>query len=274
MRLLINTCVLSLALLFAIPSGAQHRPQLMVLGSGHFDNPGRDMHNVKVDDVLTPERQRQIQQAVDALARFKPTRVAIEAPPSAQAKWSARYAAYRASKYTLTRDEREQIGLRLAAQMNLADVDAVDYTDGPPGPEASYDFPAYAAAHGRQAEMDGLGAAGEKMVASLSAYLATHTILECLQSVNTPQTRAEGNQMYFRFLRMDDDAGHPGASWVGGWHARNLIIVENVRRRAKPDDRVVLLFGAGHSYLLTQFATESGAFEMVEPNKFLGSPKP
>jgi hypothetical protein len=33
---------------------------------------------------------------------------------------------------------------------------------------------------------------------------------------------------------------------------------------AQPSDRVVVIYGAGHAYLLRQFARESGAFRLVD----------
>jgi hypothetical protein len=58
----------------------QNRPELLVLGSGHFSNTGRDVINDKVDNVLTSRRQGEIAAVADQLAAFHPTRVAIEWP--------------------------------------------------------------------------------------------------------------------------------------------------------------------------------------------------
>ncbi|MEO1047732.1 MAG: hypothetical protein AAFW59_05330, partial [Pseudomonadota bacterium] len=49
--------------------------QVMVLGLYHFDNPGADMVNSKVDDMLTPNRQREIEALVESLASWKPTKI-------------------------------------------------------------------------------------------------------------------------------------------------------------------------------------------------------
>ena len=43
--------------------------QVMVLGSYHFDNPGRDVVNIKADDVRTPKRQRELAAAGFGSAR-------------------------------------------------------------------------------------------------------------------------------------------------------------------------------------------------------------
>jgi hypothetical protein len=74
------------------------RPTLMVLGSVHLGNPNHDLHDADVDDVLAPERQRQIRAVVDALAAWKPTRVAVEWLHKDQAKLDQRYADYRAGR--------------------------------------------------------------------------------------------------------------------------------------------------------------------------------
>jgi hypothetical protein len=63
---------------------------VLFLGTYHMDNPGRDMMNLQVDDVLAPKRQREIAELVDDLARFRPTKILIEAEygnPEAQTKY-------------------------------------------------------------------------------------------------------------------------------------------------------------------------------------------
>ena len=52
--------------------------QVMIVGSFHMDNPGHDVYNLKVDDMLAPRRQTEIEALARSLARFKPDRVAVE----------------------------------------------------------------------------------------------------------------------------------------------------------------------------------------------------
>jgi hypothetical protein len=46
---------------------------LMILGSHHLDNPGRDHVNFQADDVLSAKRQREVRQLVALLKQFRPT---------------------------------------------------------------------------------------------------------------------------------------------------------------------------------------------------------
>ena len=116
----------------------------MVVGMPHLANHGRDVINTKVDDVLAPQRQREIEAIVEGLAAYRPTRIVVEYPVTRQAELDQRYAAYRAGRYALTRDETDQIGLRLAARLQLPRVHAADWNGMPPGDEASMDWDTYA----------------------------------------------------------------------------------------------------------------------------------
>jgi hypothetical protein len=49
------------------------RPQVMLVGTYHFANPGQDIHNVKAVDVLTAERLRELGNVIAALGKFAPT---------------------------------------------------------------------------------------------------------------------------------------------------------------------------------------------------------
>jgi len=41
-------------------------------------NPGLGMYNVRADDVLSSKRQQQIQEVVERLKLFNPTKIAVE----------------------------------------------------------------------------------------------------------------------------------------------------------------------------------------------------
>src|SRR5438270_9352801 len=82
MRVFLNACLaacLSTNLLAQSPTPAPTRIQVMVLGTYHFDNPGQDLHNMKVDSVLTPAKQAELADVASRLAKFNPTKIAVEA---------------------------------------------------------------------------------------------------------------------------------------------------------------------------------------------------
>ena len=246
------------------------RPAIMVVGVAHFDNPSRDVVNTKVDDVLTPKRQKEIAAIVDQLATFHPTHVAVEWAATRQDKLDARYAAYRAGTYTLSRDELDQLGLRLAAKLGLPRVDAVDWQDEPPGKDEDYDFTAYPNTPDAKARYAALS--DPKRGERDSAKLRGMTLGAYLRDLNDPASLANDNAIYFDFAMLGDDQKAPGANWVGSWHMRNLrIFAKLVRVADKPSDRVLVIYGAGHGFLLNEFAQQSHAFKVVSPEPLLAA---
>ncbi|MFC7499815.1 DUF5694 domain-containing protein [Enterovirga sp. GCM10030262] len=242
------------------------RPAMLVLGTPHFDNPGRDIVNQKIEDVLTPGRQREIEAIVERLAAFRPTHVAVEWRSSRQEKLDQRYADYRAGRYQLSRDERDQIGLRLAARLGLDRVHAVDWNEMPPGEEADYDFLAYAQQNGLAESFDKARAAKQAQANRETGRMRCTNVAAWLRNLNTPEARRESHRAYYDIALVGDAQTNPGANWVGSWYGRNLKIFANLVRLAdRPEDRVVVIYGAGHGPLLAQFAEESGAFEVVDP---------
>jgi len=249
------------------------RPSLLVLGVSHFANPGADRVNVKVDDVLAPARQSEIEAVVEALAAYKPTHVAVEFPVDQQDKLDARYRDYLAGKYTLTRNEVDQIGLRLAARLGLPRVDAADWNEFPPGTEADFDYIVWANQHNEQERLERVSNSSRAAAKEAEALLARSTIGEYLCALNKPEALARNAQVYLDIALYGDAKVNPGAVYTGNWYARNLRVFANLVRIApKPEDRIVAIYGAGHKPLLDRYGAESRAFKVDDAREVLRCP--
>ena len=178
-----------LILAFVIPqiawSQAGPRPEILVLGTYHMANPGHDVHNMQADDVLAPKRQQEIAQLIAVLKKFNPTKIAIESDVSG-GRVTKEYADYLAGKYTLSPNEIDQIGYRLAKELRHSTVYPVD-ADG--------DFPYlrvvnYAKANGLQSKFDAIQARTGQRVKAQGDFLASHTVLETLQYMNSDSLAA------------------------------------------------------------------------------------
>jgi len=236
--------------------------RVMIVGDFHMSNPGRDLHNVTVDDVLSQARQAQIVAVTDALARFKPTVVAAEWPADIAA---TRYADYRAGKLAPSHNEVVQLGFRLADKMNLPAFAGID-VDG----EFPYEaVQTYAKAHGQSVWLDAAGAQVEAMVRRQDELLKTGTVGATLRWLNDPALIAKGNDFYRATLHVGGGAEQPGAELMTAWYRRNFLICANLVQLAKPGDRIVVFYGSGHTFLLRQCVREMPGFELVEPNAYL-----
>ena len=243
---------------------ASQRPALLVVGTAHFGNPGRDLLNPAVDDVLSPSRQAQIASVVQQLVAFRPTRVVLEWPATQQNQLDRTYADYVAGKAQLGRTEKEQLGLRLAKLAGLDHVEAVDWNGLPPGPQDQYEWDAYGNAHGQRDVVSAI--LDPSKLSALNVPLDKGTDLSTwLLQINSDAALAANHRFYFDIPMIGDADFQPGANYVGQWYARNLRIFANITRIAtRQDDRVVVIYGFGHAYLLRQFARESGAFRVID----------
>lgn len=256
------------------PAVPVEQPKLLIVGSPHLANNNRDMVNPRIEDVTTPDRQREIAALVDGLARFKPTRIAIEWKADDQAGLDRRYADYRAGRLTVGANERDQIALRLAAKLDLARVDAIDWNDNAPGPDEAYDFSGWAERNGQAGPLKELIAVGQANINAQTARWRCQPITQWYRDLNTPAELATLHRAYYEIARIGDGRESPGAAWVGAWYGRNLRIFNRLTSNARPGDRVLVLYGAGHAYLLNQFARESGVFSVVDPLSFLPVQQP
>lgn len=235
---------------------------VMIVGTFHMANPGRDIYNLKVDDMLAPKRQAEIEAVTKTLARFRPNRVAVE--------WSAddverQYPRYLDGTLAPTASERVQLGFRLGRLVGAKGVYGVDVDGDFPYPELK----AYAEAHG-QAGL--LTEAGKKIMRTLDeeqAALKEHGVAGILRLLNDPARIAADQGHYRDYLRIGGKDGQPGVDVLTGWYRRNLTICANLIQLAKPGDRIVVIYGAGHAFLLRQCVTETPGFRLVEANDYL-----
>lgn len=110
-------------------ASAQDRPPVLLIGSGHWSNPGKDMIAPEFDDMLSSHRQREIADCIERLATFAPTKVALEVSGERTDQLQNAYQRYREGTFTLGADERHQLGLRLAAACGHDRIHGIDWHD-------------------------------------------------------------------------------------------------------------------------------------------------
>ena len=267
------------ALLAPLPALAQTPApepiQVMVLAAPHLDNPGRDVHNARMDPVTTPQKQAELAAIADALAAFQPAAIAIESlAPDPSTLLDAGWPAYRPEHLLENPDERVQIGYRLAQVADVSRVYAIDEKDreGEPSYFPYGDMLAWIEANGRTEELAELGETTRAFLAYIEQRQATHTLGALLAEINARDhpMAAGGNASYYRFLAFGGDDDYPGAELNGRWYTRNAVIFAKLIQVAEPGDRVVVIFGAGHAAWLRHFVETTPGFELVEPGDYLG----
>lgn len=255
-------------LTLSLAGAAQEKPraEILVLGTYHMANPGHDIYNMQADDVLAPKRRQEIAQVLAVLKKFKPTKIAIESEVGSK-KRPQEYADYLAGKRTLTQNEIEQIGYRLAKELGHKTIYPVD-VDG--------DFPMtrvvnWAKANGKGAEFEAHSSAWGKRVQEQDAFLKSHTILEMLSFMNGDQRIAEDMALYFGVVPYGEPWEYAGPDLLAAWYQRNIRIYHNIRALAtSPNDRILVIYGAGHLGWLQQDISNDASVKLRKLAEFAG----
>lgn len=274
-----NPLVLTvLGLVSALPAPAAEEAaiQVMVLGSYHMGNPGRDVHNLEADDVLAPRRQKELAELAQRLARFRPTKIAVEVPASEAGDDGARdrkhsgfvhrYQEYLAGEMEPSRNEVVQVGFRLAKKLGHERVYPIDAQ----GPFPYGSVVQWAEKNGQQAILEAGTRQAQSMLGEMAEWLSSKSLVECFAHFNAPAQIRRTQEAYIGYL-LPVGAGdeYPGADLVEGWYGRNLRIFANLGRIAEPGDRILVLYGLGHAHYLRQLTLEAPGFELVEPTAYL-----
>ncbi len=245
------------------------KPTLVVLGTYHMGTPGNNVINGKVDDISTPERQKQIVELVEKLKKFKPTKIAVECDVEDDAKTQEIYDKYLSGRYELTKNETNQIGFRLAKNLDHKKVYCVDWGIFPDDP--LYNYGKYAA---KDAELDkflkGVFQKIKERISAESEKLSKLSVTDQLVLLNQPDRIEKDHQDYFDIMRIGRGAEYVGANYLSWWYGRNMKILTNIIRITdSPNDRILIIYGAGHNKLLNQLAKESDFYNVESPLKYL-----
>lgn len=249
-------------------------PKVLLVGTFHMDYPNLDAHVTSKDDqvdVNDKKRRAEMLELLDYLARFRPTKIAIE-------RWSSsneneKYAEYLAGERELGRNEIHQIGYRMGKRFGHKELVLSDaatlintlYND--PRNEAmipmldsiyeGWDF---------SSEDNKISQRYRQLYELEDKAMAGNTLLEIFKYENDPHRIRRGHGAY---LVGDFELGESrGADALAmHWYARNLRIYRNIQRSVtSPEDRILVLYGAGHLGILRQQFESSPEFELVDFN--------
>lgn len=256
--------------------GDRKLPQVLLLGCFHFDYPGLDAHKTPKEnevDVLAPERQKEMEALLDVILLFRPNKLVMETQGG---ELMRRYHTHQRENTALGRNEYYQIGFRVMDRMHLDTLYAADadplMSDLYSGPDsltyrpwldslyAGWDWGGEDIASARYKEL----------YDAQDRFAHDHTLLETFLSLNDDHTldRSFGAYLNGGFL-LDR---YRGADILSiHWYNRNLRIFRNIQHiTTSPEDRILVLFGAGHMGILKHLFACTPEYTLVRLADLLG----
>lgn len=232
--------------------------EVLVLGVFHF------IQAPSYNAVDKPEQQKEIEALTNSLARFNPNKIVLEYLPEEQSHFDSLYQAYRNGKHELTVNERQQIGFRLADRLNHHSVYGIDYKR-PWGMDtvmtwAKRNQPEFIDFvqqwRNKHAQVDSV-MHHNYSISQILSFTATDTFLNSVQ------------EMRMRTLEVGAGQNYIGLEPVSSVYKRNTRIFANLMKIAEAGDRILIVYGAGHSYYFNEFIDQHPYTTLVDPQNYL-----
>lgn len=254
------------------PFKAQKKSRVMILGTFHFNDGGHDAFKPRFTvDIRSVKRQAEVGKLVALLAKFKPTKVAIESMPQRQKFHDSPYTEFINKRYEPGENEIYQVCYRLAAMMGHKKLYTIDAPAR--GFEDEINVDSFAVVHQQQQYADSLYS---KMFFALYARddsmksvlpLRTSLVYE-----NNPERLSLGLGHYLiGNFKVGADGYYPGADNAMYWWNRNLRIFSNILRlaAASKEERIFVMIGSGHLQILRLLAMACPEIEFVDAYDYL-----
>lgn len=256
-------CSLSAFLAISV-IGQESKTKVVLLGCFHFDNPGLDVAKFENANILSDKRQKEVMEVVELLKKFNPDKIFVEVPVELQARLDSNINKYKAGQFTLRGSETHQLGYRLAKDLNLSTLYAVDYKDA----QFPFDSLVRSATEAKQFDLLGyMKRSIDSIQNDFNESLKKNTIRELLLNQNTDASAQMQVGAYFDFLITGKEGNHVGSYLTSEWWRRNMIIYENILKRLDgKEKKILVIFGAGHTALLKEMMKYNKKFELLPVN--------
>lgn len=240
------------------------KPKVMLLGTFHFEG-SSDIVQIKSGQLTSDKKQQEIADVVEKITKFKPTKVAVEIKKKYNDKLNKNYLDFLNDSFTLTLNEVHQLGFRISRNQQLKAIYAIDWMENVDnrGIGDVFDW-------AKENQPSLFNAIMNQYINQLEPEISDLSISEALKLFNQDKQSKKEQEAYMQIARIGIDDEYIGIDWLRWWYQRNLIIYKNIIDLIESEDeRILLIIGAGHRYLINQFLTESGTVDIIDPNQYL-----
>ncbi|MDF2672007.1 MAG: hypothetical protein K0R09_272 [Clostridiales bacterium] len=257
-----------------------NKPKIMILGTFHFGGE----ESTDIIKIQNENRQNELEDVIKKISQFKPNKLCVELRPSEEEKHNVLFQEFlhkpnldlnkrlaeisiKGADYSITNpiDERINFAFDLAKYNKISHIYCIDYYDGWTQPHVFE----------KAKENDALyQKLNELFMQFANKYYNLFTDESNLEKIYKFLNNKETNEFQHAtsFLPFNDigiGENSVGIDFVASWYKRNLHIFSNLKHICDNDDRILVLYGAGHLKLLRNFINDSLDLDYVEALDYL-----
>ncbi len=225
---------------------AEEKSSVMIMGTFHFANPGKDVVKTNIINVLTDQNQQYLERFTSRVSeQYRPTHVLIECPPSQQDKYNKQFNDFKSGEFALPVNENFQLGFRIASNSNASVVcyDERDITWNATGLMQWLENE-----NGKQ--KNAFDNAIKEITEQHNLMHQTKDLRDILLAHNQQSSDTLNKALYIRLNHIGSGGNFEGADAAASWWHRNFRMYANIQHYAQPGTRVFVLGGQGHTAIL------------------------
>lgn len=254
-------------------------PKVLLVGTWHFNYPGLDAHSTEEDlkvNIFSDRRQEELKELLNYISEFNPTKIAVEGGRNS-GYLIRRFERWKKGTRPLGASEIDQIAVRLMDRFDLDTLYGVDAypllleirdnrIDDSTKTQPDYiDQLIEGSSYGGDDEIS-------QRYSEFYRYKDTleveNTLLENFKYINSDKVLDRGFGAYLNGYFKTGDRYEGVDALSLNWINRNLRIYRNIQNiDFDQNDRIMVLFGAGHIQILKFFFEASPEFELIDFNK-------
>lgn len=253
--------------------GTKKRPKVLLVGTWHFSYPGLDAHRTEEKDkinIYSKRRQLELEELLDYLSKFQPTKIVVESGKNTGYIIN-NYKNHKKGEERLYANERSQIGMRLVDKFNLDTIYGVDAW--PLLVELNTKRDTLKSKTYIDTIFDRHYFGGKdhisKKYSAFYNYKTTltvkNTLLESFKYFNSEKVINRGFGTYIAGGQFESEHFEGPDALSMFWINRNIRIFKNIKDlNYNKNDRILVLFGAGHISILRWLFDCSPEFELID----------
>ncbi|NAS14428.1 DUF5694 domain-containing protein [Poritiphilus flavus] len=231
--------------------------EVMVVGTAHFGK-----------EVLTGENQKEISRLLDKLAGYNPTKIVLEWEPSRQSKMNKTFQEFLKNDFDISKRENEvfQLGFRLGKRVMHDSLYLFDNQTEFIGSLENFSFDSFVK-YAKEND-EGFYNKYEKVIGEVfteyQKKLESLSLYDRILLMNSPKAQEmNARRMHMFEMRVGIGKNWIGPDWLGRFYQRNVRMVGNVLKFAEEGDRIIIIVGDNHKWILDMLFENTPDFNVV-----------